>query len=92
MTDACTCIWNVHLLSIKEGGWFKAIPSIMLFIDLNANDTDVHNKKKDTLHRFWNRILNSFSIDVNGVLFAVFSIKYLLLSIQKTTVKIRPGL
>lgn len=92
MTDACTCIWNVYLLSIKEGGWFKAIPSIMLFIDLNANDTDVHNEKKDTLHRFWNRILNSFSIDVNGVLFAVFSIKYLLLSIQKTTVKIRPGL
>lgn len=40
----------------------------MLFIDLNANDTDVHNKKKDTLHRFWNRILNSFSIDENGVL------------------------
>lgn len=51
MTDAW--FWNVHLLSIKEGGWFKAIQLIMLFFALNANDTDVHNEKKDTLHRFW---------------------------------------
>lgn len=44
MTDAW--FWNVHLLSIKEGGWFKAIQLIMLFFALNANDTDVHNEKK----------------------------------------------
>lgn len=44
MTDAW--YWNVHLLSIEEEGWYNAIQLIMLFIELNANDTDVHNKKR----------------------------------------------
>lgn len=45
----------------------------MLFFALNANDTDVHNEKRHAA-QILNRILNPFSIDVNGVLFAIFQL------------------